>query len=90
VAITTYKRERKGFYELVAAGLSPRDRGGLSYENFLPEMSFSIIRTRSNTDGTGALFLLFFSAFGFFFSRLLRNWPFATVPSHRLQLDAAF
>ena len=40
-----------------------------------------IIRTRSNGDGTGALFFLFFSAFGFFFSRLLLNWPFATLSS---------
>jgi hypothetical protein len=36
------------------------------YENFLREASFPIIRTRSNADGTGALFFLFFSAFGFF------------------------
>jgi hypothetical protein len=30
-----------------------------------------------------ALFFLFFSAFGFFFSRLLLNWPFATLSSFR-------
>jgi len=36
---------------------------------------------RSNADATGALFFLFFSAFGFFFSRLLLNWPFATLAS---------
>jgi hypothetical protein len=60
------------------------------YENFLPEGSFPIIRTRSNTDGTGALFFLFFSAFGFFFSRLLLNWPFATVSLPSLAADAAF
>ena len=52
----------------------------------MSEVSFPIIRTRSNTDVTGALFFLFFSAFGFFFSRLLLNWPFATVPSLRLRL----
>jgi hypothetical protein len=32
---------------------------------------------------------LFFSAFGFFFSRLLLNWPFATLPSP-FAVDAAF
>ena len=85
VAITTYKRERKGSYQLLAVDFYPRDGGGLSYENYLPETSFPIVRTRSNTDGTGALFFLFFSAFGFFFSRLLLNWPFATVPSLRLR-----
>ena len=77
--------ERKGSYELVAADFSSRDLGGLSYENFLPEASFPIIRTRSNANGTGALFFLFFSAFGFFFSRLLLNWPFATSFSLRLR-----
>jgi hypothetical protein len=51
------------------------------YENFLSETSFPIIRTRSNGDGTGAPFFLLFSAFGFFFSRLLLNWPFATLSS---------
>jgi hypothetical protein len=51
----------------------------------LPEASFPIIRTRSNANGTGALFFLFFSAFGFFFSRLLLNWPFATSSSLRLR-----
>jgi hypothetical protein len=56
----------------------------------LLEPSFPIIRTRSNTDGTEALFLLFFSAFGFFFSRLLLNWPFATLSSPSLAVDAAF
>jgi hypothetical protein len=55
--------------------------GGLSYENFLSETSFLIIRTRSNANGTGALLFLFLSAFGFFFSRLLLNWPFATLSS---------
>ena len=76
--------------ELVAADFSPRHSGGLSYENFLPEASFPIIRTRSNSDGTEALFFLFFSAFGFFFSRLLLNWPFATLSSLRLRVDAVF
>jgi hypothetical protein len=28
---------------------------------------------------------LFFSAFGFFFSRLLLNWPFAILSSLRLR-----
>jgi hypothetical protein len=51
----------------------------VDYENFLSETSFPIIRTRSNGDGIGALFFLLFSAFGFFFSRLLLNWPFATL-----------
>ncbi len=63
-------------YGLFSAGSS-----GLSYESFLPELSFPIIRRRSNANATGALFFLFFSAFGFFFSRLLLNWPFATLSS---------
>jgi hypothetical protein len=50
------------------------------YQNFLREASFPIIRT-PNADGTGAAFFLFFSAFGFFFSRLLLNWPFAILSS---------
>ena len=66
-------------------GTFPAGLSGLSYENFLPEAPFPTVRTRSNTDGTGGLFFLFFSAFGFFFSRLLLNWPFATLPSLRLQ-----
>ena len=31
--------------------------------------------------GTLFFFFLFLSAFGFFFSRLLRNWPFAILSS---------
>ena len=54
------------------------------YQNFLREASFPIIPT-PNADGTGAAFFLFFSAFGFFFSRLLLNWPFAILSSLRLQ-----
>jgi hypothetical protein len=37
-------------------------------------------RAAANGDAGAALILLL-SAFGFFFSRLLRNWPFATSPS---------
>ena len=51
----------------------------------MSEGFFPIIRTRSNTNGTEALFFLFFSAFGFFFSRLLLIWPFATLSSLRLR-----
>jgi hypothetical protein len=35
-------------------------------------------RGAANGDAAGADFTLFLSAFGFFFSRLLLNWPFAT------------
>ena len=42
------------------------------YQYFLPEPSFPVIRTGVNGEGTDAPFCLFFSAFGFFFSRLLR------------------
>jgi hypothetical protein len=70
---------------LISSSLPTFLRGveGLSYENFLSETSFLIIRTRSNANGTGALFFLFLflSALGFFFSRLLLNWPFATLSS---------
>jgi len=52
----------------------------LGYENFLPEASLPV--TCVNGDAAGALFFfLFFSALGFFFSRLLLNWPFATLSS---------
>jgi len=34
-----------------------------------------------NGEVAGMLFFLFLSAFGFFFSRLLRNWPFAILSS---------
>ena len=56
------------------AGLST-----LGYENFLPEASLPV--TSVNGDAAGALFFLFFSALGFFFSRLLLNWLFATLSS---------
>ena len=58
------------------AGLS-----ALGYENFLPEASFPVIRASVNGEAAGALFFLFFSALGFFFSRLLLNWLFATLSS---------
>jgi len=58
------------------AGLST-----LGYENFLPEASFPVIRASVNGEAAGALFFLFFSALGFFFSRLLLNWLFATLSS---------
>ena len=35
----------------------------------MPEASFPVIRTSVNGEAAGALFFLFFSAFGFFFSR---------------------
>jgi hypothetical protein len=41
------------------------------YENFLPEASFPVIRTSENIEAVGALFFLFFSTLGFFFSRPL-------------------
>ena len=53
------------------------DRAHLGYENFLPEASFPVIRASVNGEAAGALFFLFFSALGFFFSRLLLNWLFA-------------
>ena len=56
----------------------------LGYENFLPEASLPV--TSVNGEAAGALFFfLFFSALGFFFSRLLLNWPFATLSSLCLQ-----
>ena len=51
----------------------------LGYENFLPEASLPV--TSVNGDAAGALFFLFFSTLGFFFSRLLLNWLFATLSS---------
>jgi hypothetical protein len=51
------------------------------YAIFLPEASFPVIRASVNGETAGALFFLFFSAFGFFFSRLLLIWPFATLSS---------
>jgi hypothetical protein len=47
--------------------LPPLPRGGLPGK-----------RGDANGDGAGAALTLFFSAFGFFFSRLLLIWPFAT------------
>lgn len=47
-------------------------------ENFLPPGALPIIGAGVNGETGGApFFLLFLSAFGFFFSRLLLNWPFA-------------
>jgi hypothetical protein len=51
----------------------------IGYENFLPEASFPVIRVSVNGEAAGAPFFLFFSALGFFFSRLLLNWLFATL-----------
>src|SRR6185312_16244954 len=49
-------------------------------ENFLPLGALPIIGDGVNGETGGApFFLLFLSAFGFFFSRLLLNWPFALV-----------
>ena len=49
----------------------------LGYENFLPEAYFPVIRASVNGEAARALFFLFFSALGFFFSRLLLKWLFA-------------
>jgi hypothetical protein len=51
------------------------------YENFLPPAPFPASRADIGGDDAAALFFLFLSAFGFFFSRLLRNWPFAILSS---------
>jgi hypothetical protein len=54
------------------------------YENFLPTPPwtvFPVSRAELNGEASGALFFLFLSAFGFFFSRLLLNWPFAILSS---------
>jgi hypothetical protein len=51
----------------------------LGYENFLPEASFPVIRASVKGEAVGALFFLFFSALGFFFSRLLLSWLFAIL-----------
>jgi hypothetical protein len=50
-------------------------------QDFLPPASFPVSRTGVNGEGAAASFFLFLSAFGFFFSRLLLIWPFATVSS---------
>jgi hypothetical protein len=44
-----------------------------NYENFLPAALFPVSRAGVNGETAGALFFLFLSAFGFFFSRLLLN-----------------
>jgi hypothetical protein len=44
-----------------------------NYENLLPAALFSVSRPGVNGETAGALFFLFLSAFGFFFSRLLLN-----------------
>ena len=54
-------------YELV---LPPLPRGGVP-----------AARGDANGDAAGAALTLFLSAFGFFFSRLLLIWPFATLLS---------
>jgi hypothetical protein len=61
-------------------GAFPINFGSLNEtdENFLPEASLPV--TSVNGEAAGPLFLfLFFSALGFFFPRLLLNWPFANV-----------
>ncbi|MGD0024104.1 MAG: hypothetical protein ABSC37_05660 [Xanthobacteraceae bacterium] len=58
------------------------------YENFLPLAPFPVSRADMGGDAAGALFFLFLSAFGFFFSRLLRNWPFAILSSLLLSVNA--
>jgi hypothetical protein len=55
----------------------------------LPEASFPIILTRSNTDGTGALFFLFFSAFGFFLA-IASQLALCHFVLPSLAVDAAF
>src|SRR6185437_14629312 len=47
------------------------------YEDFRPAASLPIICAEAKGEATGALFFLFLSAFGFFFSRLLLCCPFA-------------
>jgi hypothetical protein len=68
--------ERSLFYVLV----SPR----------LPPGWGTAFRDDAKGDAVGAALTLtlFLSAFGFFFSRLLRNWPFATSLSQGLSSDA--
>lgn len=56
-----------------------------NYENFRPRASFPVIDVGANGEAAGTLFFLFFSAFGFFFSRLLLNCPFATLSSLLLE-----
>jgi hypothetical protein len=52
-----------------------------NYENFRPRASFPVIGAGANGEAAGTLFFLFLSAFGFFFSRLLLNCPFAISSS---------
>ena len=48
-----------------------------NHENFLPTVFCPVGHAGVNGEATGAAFFLFLSALGFFFSRLLLNWPFA-------------
>jgi hypothetical protein len=50
-------------------------------QNFLPRESFPAVCTDVDGEEAAALFFLFLSAFGFFFSRELRICPFATLTS---------
>jgi hypothetical protein len=51
-------------------------------ENFRPSGPLPIIGAGAKGETGGVpFFFLFLSAFGFFFSRLLLNWPFAMVCS---------
>jgi hypothetical protein len=62
----------------VAARPARRD----NQENFRPPGALPFIGAEANGETGGApFFFLFLSAFGFFFSRLLLNWPFAMLCS---------
>jgi hypothetical protein len=57
------------------------ERASHDYELVLPPLPREWVpakRGDANGDAAGAALTLFLSAFGFFFSRLLLIWPFAT------------
>jgi len=51
------------------------------YEDFLPCKPLPTTELDMNGEAAGVFFFLFLSAFGFFFSRLLLNCPFAISSS---------
>ena len=66
--------------ERVAGRAMPTRRD--NQENFRPPGALLFIDAVVNGETGGApFFFLFLSAFGFFFSRLLLNWPFAILCS---------
>jgi hypothetical protein len=77
------------FRELAFHELAPHEAA--SYELALPPLPRGGVpanRGGANGDAAGAALTLFLSAFGFFFSRLLLIWPFATSLSRSSEVQA--